>query len=76
MKKIENSECQADFGKFLRDGRERRDMLQSEVAALAGISQSFYSQLESGNRNIDFVLALRLCQILRLDMNIFIKHYM
>lgn len=76
MKKIENSECQVEFGKFLREGRERRNMLQSEVCSLAGISQGFYSQLESGTRNIDFALALRLCQILRLDLNVFIKRYM
>lgn len=76
MKKIDNIECQSDFGRFLKEGRERRGMLQSEVAMLAGITQGFYSQLENGNRNIDFVLALKLCKILRLDLNIFIKHYM
>ena len=76
MKKIENSECQIQFGEFLRKGRERRDMLQQEVASLAGISQGFYSLLERGERNVDFVLALKLCQILRLDMNTFIKQYM
>ena len=76
MKKIENSECQLDFGNFLKDGRERRDMLQTEVASLAGISQAFYSQIERGVRNVDFVVALKLCQVLRLDLNTFIKHYM
>lgn len=76
MKKIENNECQIQFGEFLRKGREQRDMLQSEVAALAGITQSFYSYIERGERNIDFVLALKLCQVLRLDPNTFIKHYM
>lgn len=76
MKKIENNECQIRFGEFLRKGREQRDMLQSEVAALAGISQPFYSYIETGERNIDFVLALKLCQVLRLDLNNFIKQYM
>ena len=76
MKKIENSECQVEFGEFLKRGRTQRDMLQTEVAALAGITQAFYSQIENGIRNIDFVLALRLCQIIRIDINDFIKQYM
>ena len=78
MKKIENSECLAGFGKFIKEGREKKDMFQSEVAALVGITQPYYSMIEQGNkdRNVDLVLALKICQVLRLDINEFIKQYM
>ncbi len=78
MKKIENSECLIGFGNFIKEGRENRDMYQAEVAALVGITQAYYSIIERGSkdRNVDLVLALKICQVLRLDLNDFIKQYM
>ena len=78
MKKIENSECLVGFGKFIKEGREKQDMFQSEVAAQVGISQPYYSMIEKGTkeRNVDLVLALKICQVLKLDINEFIKQYM
>lgn len=76
MKKIENSECLVGFGKFIKQGREKRDMFQSEVAMEVGISQAYYSYLERGEREIDFVLALKICQVLHLDISDFISSYM
>lgn len=78
MKKIENSECLMGFGKFIKEGRTRRDMLQSEVAELVGISQPYYSMIEKGteDRNVDLVLALKICRVLRLNISDFTKQYM
>lgn len=78
MKKIENSECLIGFGKFIKEGREKKDMFQSEVAALVGITQPYYSMVERGakDRNVDLVLALKICQALDLDLSDFIKQYM
>lgn len=78
MKKIENSECLIGFGKFIKEGRRKRDMLQSEVAELVGISQPYYSMIEKGteDRNVDLVLALKICRVLRLNISDFTKQYM
>ena len=78
MKKIENSECQISFGSFIKEGRKRKDMLQAEVAQLVGIPQSYYSIIERGakDRNIDLVLAMKICQVLGLDFSDFTKQYM
>lgn len=76
MKKIENSECLIGFGRFIKDGREKKDMLQAEVAELAGITQAYYSMIERGVREPDLTLSMRLCQILRLDLSDFVKRYM
>jgi DNA-binding XRE family transcriptional regulator len=78
MKKIDNSECQISFGQFIKEGRKRKDMLQTEVAQLVGIPQSYYSVIEGGakGRNIDLVLAMKICLVLGLDFNDFLKRYM
>jgi transcriptional regulator with XRE-family HTH domain len=76
MKNIENSECLVGFGKFLKEARLKRDMYQREVAHLAGIGQEYYSRIELGKRNVDFILAVKLCKILRVDINDFIKQHM
>jgi DNA-binding XRE family transcriptional regulator len=78
MKKIENSECLIGFGKFIKEGRRKGDMLQSEVAELVGISQPYYSMIEKGteDRNVDLVLAIKICKVLGLDISDFVKQYM
>ena len=76
MKKIENSECLAGFSEFIKDGREKRNMLQSEVAELAGITQAYYSMLERGLREPDLIVAMKICKALRLNLSKFIKRYM
>jgi transcriptional regulator with XRE-family HTH domain len=74
MKKLENSEClNKDFGKFIKAAREKRDMYQSELAQIVGIRQSYISMIENGERNIDFFLALKLCQALNVDISDFIS---
>ena len=66
------------FGQFIKDGRKMRDMSQTEVAQMVGITQAYYSIIEKGaiDRNIDLVLALKICQVLNLDMSNFIHNYM
>ena len=76
MKKIENSECLVRFGRFIKDGRKQRDLLQEEVADMVGITQSYYSLIERGKREVDLVLAMRICQKLRLDISDYIKDYL
>ena len=77
MKKIENSECQISFGNFIRKARERKGLLQAEVAAEVGIPQSYYSIIENGakSRRVDLATAMRICQVLGLDISDFTKMY-
>lgn len=78
MKKIDATECQIQFGTFIREGRKAKGMLQTEVAELVGIPQPYYSIIERGakDRNVDLALALKICQVLGLDIADFIKNYM
>ena len=76
MKIIENSECLLGFGEFIRDRRDSLGIYQQDIASKLGISQVYYSQIERGHRNVDLVLALKICQVLKLDLNDFIKTYL
>ena len=77
MKNRENSGClNKDFGNFIRTKREQKDMYQSEVAALVGISQAYYSYLEQGKRDVDLALAIEICKALNVDISEFITTYM
>ena len=76
MKKIENSVCLSDFGEFIRKERERRDLSQTEVATMVGISQAWYCRIETAKREVDLMTAMRICQVLKLDLSDFIKAHM
>ena len=75
MKIIENSECQTAFGDYIKNARERKNLTQAEVAEQLGIGQSYYSIIENGTRNRDFVVALKICAILEVDIQTFIARY-
>ena len=76
MKIIENSECLVAFGEFIRRGREKKDLYQTEVAEQLGVTQAYYSQIESGKRNVDLVMAMRICTILDVNLHEYISIYM
>lgn len=76
MKTIDNSDCLIGFGNFIKEGREKLDLYQSQVATMIGISQPYYSAIERGDRNVDLVLALKICSVLSLDLNNYIKKYL
>lgn len=61
------------FGVFIRQAREKQELKQSDVAEKVGITQSYYSNIESGKREISMTLALNLCDALGIDFNTFIQ---
>lgn len=76
MKTIPDSENLICFGKFIRDRREQLSLSQEEVAYRLGVSQTYYSFMERGKRNVDFVVAIKICNILSLDLKDYIKQYL
>lgn len=45
---------------------------------MVGITQSHYSAIENGDmrRRVTLTTAMRICQVLGLDISEFVKHYM
>lgn len=53
-----------DFGKRLKEARERKDMTQSELAKAASIGESTVSFYESGKREPNYETLIKLANIL------------
>ena len=73
MKTIDKEKVVVEFGRFIREAREMKGLLQADVAEKLGVSRSYYGHIESGNREIYFTLAINICRVLDLDINDFVK---
>ena len=75
MEHIDDKQRTIDFGIFIRDARMDKKLNQSEVAEKVGITQPHLSYIENGERVIDLVLAMRICEILGVNISDYIKNY-
>mgnify|MGYP003412510927 CR=1 FL=1 len=75
MREINTKDCHVKFGNFIKDARNNKALSQGEVADRLGISQSYLSKIESGERQVDLAVALMLCNILNVDIQIFTKEF-
>lgn len=73
MKATDKEKITTEFGSYIRDARENRGILQADIAEQLGVSRSYYCLIEAGKRDIYFTLAMNICQILKLDINEFMK---
>ena len=62
-----------EFGRFIRESRENKGMIQAEVAKKLSCSRSYYTMIETGDREVSFEMALRICGILDLNIDDFAK---
>lgn len=76
MSRKDNAECLRDFGDYIRTARERLGLSQAEVANSLGLHQTYYGKIELAKREVDLVTAMKICEILKLDLSDFVKRYM
>lgn len=74
MDNYEKERMAKEFGRFIREARERKGMIQAEVAEKIGVSRVYYTLIEAGNRDIYFTTAMKICKALGVDINDFVKH--
>lgn len=55
------------FGNRLRKLRLSRNLTQEELAAEAGFNRSYYTEIETGKRNISLLNLLKLAECLRVS---------
>jgi transcriptional regulator with XRE-family HTH domain len=72
---LDDKACLRDFGEFIRLGRESQCLSQNHVASLLGISQQYYSHIEVGRRSVNLVMAMKICETLKLNLSSFIHTY-
>lgn len=63
------------FGEFVKSGRLRLNLTQGDVAERIGVNQGYISRVESGEREPTVTIALKLCEVLNLDINEFASKY-
>lgn len=73
--KNEDIAFQREFGEYIKRARETQHLYQQQVAEQLGITQQYYSHIENGTRNVDFVVAVKICNVLNLNVNEFIARY-
>ncbi len=73
--KFPRKEVNAEFGRFIKKIRTERGITQMEMCEQIGIQQPYYSCLESGQRVIDFYVALRICDVLNVSVDDFVSQY-
>lgn len=56
------------FGEHLRQCRLVRQLTQEELAAKAGFSRSYYTEIETGKRNISLLNLNKLAQCLDISL--------
>lgn len=59
--------------KWLKEARQARRLTTYEVAAKAGISQGYYSQIENGARNVSVPIAKKIAAVLLFDWTAFFR---
>lgn len=60
---------ESSFGQFIQARRTQLNLTQDEVAVRAGTTQGYLSKVEKGQREPTLTLALKLCEVLGLDIN-------
>lgn len=73
MKMFEKEIIAKEFGAFIREARESKGIYQADIAEQLGVSRSYYTMIEAGNREIYFSLAVNICAVLDLNINEFMK---
>lgn len=63
------------FGEFIKLKRLQLNLTQLEVAVQAGTTQGYLSKMEKGIKEPTVTLALKICDVLDLDINDFANKY-
>jgi transcriptional regulator with XRE-family HTH domain len=58
---------------LLKEVRQKRDIRQVDLAAQLGVPQSFISKYESGDRQLDILELRRICELIGISLEDFIR---
>ena len=57
------------LGDKIRAIRQKRGYSQEEFADIAGFSRSYYTEIETGKRNISILNLIKIIEVLKVDPN-------
>lgn len=74
-KKFDDEALKREFGTIIRDRRIKKQLTQERLSELTGITEVYLRDLEYGNYTVTWIIWLRLCTVLELDIPKFQKKY-
>lgn len=75
MSKTSYTQADDVFREFLKETRVAKNLTQADVAASLGLPQSYVSKYESGERRLDFVETVLVCEALGMRIEDFAVAY-
>ncbi len=72
---LESMQFRKAFGDFIKTERKKQDLFQRDICFELGITQAYYSTIESGKREIGIVLAKKICDTLNVGFDDFMKQF-
>lgn len=76
MIEIDRTECLERLGATIREKRKEKEYTQKQMCEMIGLaSQGYYSEIENGQKDVDFVLVVKICRTLGVDLNEIIAPY-
>jgi transcriptional regulator with XRE-family HTH domain len=66
---IKEEKVLAAFASHLREARAKQGFSQEEMSHLAGFSRSYYTEIETGKRNISLLNIVKIISVLNIDAN-------
>jgi len=69
FKKNSNSAILKIFGENLKRIREKEDLSQEAMAFIAGLSRSYYVEVEAGKRNISLINIIKIITALNVELS-------
>lgn len=74
-KSAEERRIQAEFGEMIKAKRKQKKLTQEELSELAGITDVYLRDLERGSYTATWVICLRICTALDIDLKDIQKKY-
>lgn len=75
MSKTRYTQADDVFRELLKETRVAKNLTQADVAKTLGLPQSYVSKFESGERRLDFVETVLVCEALGLSIEDFAADY-
>ena len=74
-KKYNDNALKREFGTIIRNRRLKKQITQEQLSELTGITVGYLRDLENGNYTATWIIWLKLCTLLELDIPGFQKKY-
>ena len=75
MSKTSYTQANDVFRELLKEARVAKNLTQADVAKSLGLPQSYVSKYESGERRLDFVESVLVCEALGMNIKEFAAAY-